>query len=121
MAIREIREQAVLRRRVYRPDFEYGKRLKGLREFLTQAGCSAVVIGPLGAAAGAIWSAALGFGPGIGALYGGLIVAVLASVFIPVSLRTLGQEFPMGLVYVGLLVWAMLMGAMMWIGRAIAS
>jgi len=110
-----------LRRRAYRRDFDYGKRLKGLREFLTQAGCSAVLIGPLGAAAGAIWSAALGFGPGIGALYGGLIVAVLASFFIPISLRTLGQEFPMGLVYVGLLVWAMLMGAMMWIGRAIAS
>jgi hypothetical protein len=110
-----------LRRKAYRRDFEYGRRVKGLREFLTQAGCSAVVIGPLGAGAGAIWSGALGFGAGIGALYGGLIIAVLAAVFIPTSLRTLGQEFPMGLVYVGLLLWAILMGGMMWIGSIIAS
>jgi len=49
--------------------------------------CGALLLGLFGAGVGAVWSLALGFSTGIGALCAGLVVFVLDLVLLPIDAR----------------------------------
>ena len=95
------------------------RRRIGFRHFLERAGCGAVLLGLLGSAAGAIWSAALGFGAGVGALAGGLSMAVPGFLLIPLGIEARELGFPPALFYVGLLLFTMVLGALIWLIRVV--
>ena len=104
--------------------YDTGSRPEAFRHFLERAGCGAVVMGLFGSGAGAIWSTALGFGPGVGALYGAISMAVLGFVLVPFGVQaheTRELGFPPALIYFGLLLFAILIGFLMWIARAIGG
>jgi len=79
--------------------------------------CGALLLGLFGSGAGAIWSLALGFGAGIGALCGGLGVFVLGLVLVPLDARA-GKTFSLGIAALVLLAIEMALGAIVWGIRA---
>lgn len=95
------------------------RRRAGCRHFLERAGCGAALVGLLGACAGAIWSAALGFGGGIGALFGGLGLAVPGFLLVPLGIEARDLGFPPAFFYVGLLLFAMVLGGLIWLIRVL--
>jgi len=88
--------------------------------FPTPAGvvCGALLLGLFGSGAGAMWSLALGFGAGIGALCGGLGVFVPGLVLVPLDARV-GRTFSLGLAALVLLTIEMALGAVVWGIRAL--
>lgn len=95
------------------------RRLAVRRHFFERAGCGAVLLGLLGSAAGAIWSAALGFGGGVGALFGGLGMFIPGFLLVPLGIEARDLGFPPALFYVGLLLFTMLLGGLIWIIRLV--
>ena len=79
--------------------------------------CGALLLGLFGSAAGAAWSLALGFGIGVGALYGGIIVFVLALFLVPINSR-MGTARSFGMMALVLLTLEMLVGLVVWGVRA---
>jgi hypothetical protein len=75
--------------------------------------CGALLLGLFGSGAGAIWSLALGFGAGIGALCGGLGVFALGLVLVPVNARV-GTTFSLGVAALVVLAVEMALGAVVW-------
>jgi hypothetical protein len=90
------------------------------RRFPDPAGvvCGALLLGLFGSGAGAMWSLALGFGAGIGALCGGLGVFVPGLVLVPLDARV-GRTFSLGLAALVLLTIEMALGAVVWGIRAL--
>jgi len=76
-------------------------------------GCGAFLLGIVGSGAGAMWSLALELGPGVGALYGGLVAFGLGTIMIPLNNR-IGTTLPLGCISVGLLLFLALLGALFW-------
>ena len=76
-------------------------------------GCGALLLGMMGAWAGAMWSLAVGSGAGPGALYGGLGAFALGIVMIPLNNR-IGTTLPLGCISVALLLFLMLLGTLFW-------
>lgn len=95
------------------------RRRVGCRHFLERAGCGAVLLGTLGCCAGAIWSAALGFGGGVGALFGGLGMAIPGFLLVPLGIEARDLGFPPAFFYVGLLLFTMLLGGLIWLIRVL--
>ncbi len=82
-------------------------------------GCGALLLGMVGSGAGTMWSLALELGPGVGALYGGLVAFALGMVMIPLNNR-IGTTLPLGCISVALLLFMMLLGALFWmVGTAV--
>lgn len=75
--------------------------------------CGALLLGLFGAAAGATWSLALGFGSGIGALCGGLGVFALGIVLVPLDARA-GKAFSLVIAALAILAAEMALGAIVW-------
>jgi hypothetical protein len=82
---------------------------------MTPAGvvCGALLLGLFGSGAGAMWSLALGFGAGIGALCGGLGVFVLGLVLVPLDARA-GKTFSLGIAALVILALQIALGAVVW-------
>jgi hypothetical protein len=76
-------------------------------------GCGALLLGLFGSRAGALWSLALGFGAGIGALCGGVGVFVLGLVLVPLDARA-GKTFSLGIAASVILAVEMALGAIVW-------
>lgn len=94
-------------------------RLRRVILFCVAIGCGSLIMGMLGGGAGAMWSLALGLGPGVGALYGGLVAFALGLVMIPLNNR-IGTTLPLGCISVALLLFLGLLGALFWmIGAAV--
>jgi hypothetical protein len=73
----------------------------------------ALLLGLFGSGAGAMWSLALDFGAGIGALCGGLGVFVLGLVLVPLDARA-GKTFSLGIAALVILALEMALGAVVW-------
>jgi len=88
--------------------------------FATPAGAvgGALLLGLFGSGAGAMWSLALGFGAGIGAICGGLGVFSLGLVLVPLDARV-GKTFSLGIAALVLLTIEMALGAVVWGTRAL--
>jgi len=80
--------------------------------------CGALLLGLFGAGVGAVWSLALGFSTGIGALCAGLVVFVLDLVLLPIDAR-LGKAFSLEMAALALLAGEMALGAIVWGIRAL--
>ncbi|MBM4431567.1 MAG: hypothetical protein FJ026_14660 [Chloroflexi bacterium] len=92
-------------------------RWRGALVTVTGITCGALLLGLFGSAAGAVWSLALGYGAGVGAVYGGSIVLVLGLVLVPVNAR-MRRELSLGLMALALLTLGMLLGVAVWCVRA---
>jgi hypothetical protein len=79
--------------------------------------CGALLLGLFGSAAGAAWSLAVGFGAGVGALYGGIIIFVLGLFLVPINSR-MGTTSSLGMMAVVLFTLEMLVGLVVWGVRA---
>lgn len=80
--------------------------------------CGALLLGLFGAGAGAMWSLALGFGAGIGALCGGIGVFALGVALVPLDARA-GKAFSLVMAALVILAVEMALGAVVWGIRAL--
>ena len=75
--------------------------------------CVALLLGLFGSAAGAACSLAVGFGAGVGALYGGIIVFALGLFLVPINSR-IGTARSFGMMALVLFTLQILVGLVVW-------